>query len=334
MLQAINTSDHGSWPSAILSPIDEPEKWERDIGSKREVDARPPSIGDVALLYRESVVASSDAFAWQDIRAIHLQHSLNEMAVPASDSHCLMLNLGAPLLLHARHGKGNCDGIVRAGEVAIIPALIPWSCQSTTAHTSNTLFLFLRPLFVRNTAEQFDTSYKELVLTPQIGFQSKHIRHIAMSLLSELIEANAAGRFYADSLAIGLAMQLIRRYSSLRNIHMGLGGMAPHRLRKAIGLIDEHLAAEEEGRIALRSIAKEVRMSYFHFSRSFKQSMGMSPTGYIAERRIEHAKRLMQDTDIPIAEIALRSGFSSQSHFTTSFRRFAGVSPRSFRSGI
>lgn len=92
--------------------------------------------------------------------------------------------------------------------------------------------------------------------------------------------------------------------------------MAPCRLRKIIGLIDEHLAAEEEGRIALRSLAEEVKMSYFHFSRTFKQSMGMTLTGYIAQRRIERAKRLMQEIEIPIAEIALRSGFFSQSSLT------------------
>src|SRR6267142_1629324 len=99
---------------------------------------------------------------------------------------------------------------------------------------------------------------RELSLTPQIGFQYRHIRHIAMSLLGELNEANVVGRLYADSLAAGLAMQFVRRYSSLRDVQIGHGGMAPHKLRKAIDLIDRHLAEEQEGRVALRFVASEV----------------------------------------------------------------------------
>jgi len=334
MLQTVNTGGQTSWPTPIVNPGSIPEKWRQNIRGRRETDLRLPSVKDVALLYPEAVVVSSDAFAWQDIRVVHLRHSLNEMVVPASDNHCLVLNLSAPLYLHASLRKRNFEGKVRAGEVAIIPAGATWSCQSHSLHACNTLLLFLRPLYVRSAVEEFDSSYKELVLTPQIGFRSKHIRHIAMSLLGELNEANVEGRLYADSLATGLAMQLIRRYSSLRDVQIGHGGMAPHRLRKAIGLIDQHLAREEEGRVALRAVAKQVQMSYFHFSRAFKQSMGMTPTNYIAERRIERAKKLMQETESPIAEIALRSGFSSQSHFTTSFRRLVGVTPRSFRKGM
>ena len=179
--------------------------------------------------------------------------------------------------------------------------------------------------------QSIDLTCGEVVLTPKIGFQSKHIRHIAMSLLGELNEANVVGRLYADSLAIGLAMQLIRHYSSIRDVRVGNGGMPPHRLRKVIGLIDDLLIREEEGRVLLRSVAKDVGMSYFHFSRAFKRSMGMTPTNYIAERRIERAKQLMKETELPISEIALLSGFSSQSHFTTFFRRLAGVTPRCFR---
>jgi AraC family transcriptional regulator len=155
-----------------------------------------------------------------------------------------------------------------------------------------------------------------------------------MSLLHELNEASVVGKLYADSLAIALAMQVVRRYSSLKDVRIGSGGMSPHKLRKALGLIDHHLSEEEEGRVPLRVVAKEVGISYFHFSRAFKQSIGMSPTKYIAERRIERAKKLMQETDLPISEIAIRSGFSSQSHFTTSFRRFAKVTPKSFRKGM
>jgi AraC family transcriptional regulator len=196
------------------------------------------------------------------------------------------------------------------------------------------LLLYLRPLFVRSAAAEFDVSYNEIDLTPQIGFRNKHIRHIAMSLLHELNEASVVGRLYADSLAIALAIQLVRRYSSLRDIHLGHGGMAPHKLQKAIGLIDGHLADEAEGRVALQAVARQVGMSYFHFSRAFKQSMGMSPTNYIAEKRIDHAKKLLAETELPISEIALRSGFSNQSHFTASFRKFAGATPKAFRAAI
>jgi AraC family transcriptional regulator len=334
MLQTVNVTGYASWPGALVSPVENrPERWKKDVRRRKE-EPRPPAGTDVALLYPEAVVVSSDAFAWQDVRALQLRGSLHELVIPPSDHHCLVLNLSAPLQLNARLGKRSFEGKVKTGDVAIIPAGSSWSCQAPGSHLCNLLLLYLRPLFVRSAAAEVDVSQQELPLTPQIGFQSQHIRHIALSLLGELNEANILGRLYADSLAIGLAMQLIRRYSSLKDVQIGHGGMAPHRLRKALGLIDQHLETEEEGRVGLRFVAKQVGMSYFHFSRAFKQSLGMTPTNYIAERRIERAKKLMQETALPISEIALRSGFASQSHFTTSFRRLAGVTPRSFRKGI
>lgn len=338
MLQTVPSSGYAAWPraiaDAIVSPVlNKPEPW-KGAPRSRAAEQRSRQFGDVTLLYPEAVAVSSDPYAWQDVRVIHFRHRLNELVIPSSDNHCLVLNLSSPLELSARLGKSDFAGNVRTGEVAIIPAGTTWSCQSEGSHLYNLLLIYLRPLYVRSAAAEFDVSYQELSLSPQIGFPSQHIRHIALSLLSELQEANVVGRLYADSLAIGLAMQLIRHYSSLKDVQIGHGGMAPHRLRKAIGMIDQHLDGEEEGRVGLRFVAREVGMSYFHFSRAFKQSLGMTPTDYIAARRIERAKRLMQETELPISEIALRSGFSSQSHFTTSFRRLAGVTPRSFRRGM
>ena len=131
MLQSVNTTGQVSWPTSIVdSSVNRPETWRRSVRSKLESGLQKPSVGDVALLYPEAVVASSDAFGWQDIRVIHLRHSLSDVVVPPSDSHCLVLNLGTPLHLNAHFGKRNFEGKVRAGEVAIIPAGSSWACRS------------------------------------------------------------------------------------------------------------------------------------------------------------------------------------------------------------
>jgi AraC family transcriptional regulator len=334
MLHTVNTTTSTGWPAGISAKV---------FGTRQTVHNHPPSrdrvigrsnvTGDIAQLYPEAVTVSSDSFAWQNIRLVHLQHRLETMTVPGADNHCLVLNLSAPIEIAATFGKRQFGGTLAAGEIAIIPAGCSWICESNGSHLQSMVLLYLRPLFVRGALENLALS-GELLIEPDIGFPCKQIRHLALSLLDEIQESHVSGRLYADSLALGLAMQLIRRYTFLKGVQIEQGGMAPHRLRKAMALIDKHLEKEEEGRVALRVVAKEVGMSYFHFSRAFKQTLGMSPTNYIAERRIEHAKRLMQETALPISEIALRSGFSSQSHFTTSFRRFSGVTPRSFRRGI
>lgn len=325
MLQTATAANYQPIAARCVKPIS-------DSVSHNQFDRR--SVNDIAALYPESVLRSSDTIGWQNVRAVHFRHSANEVMIPASDDHCMVLNLGAACFAYVHPGKRRFEGEIRSGEVAIIPAGSTWTCRSDGAELPAMLLLYLRPLFVRSAVREVNFANNEFGLTPQIGFRDKHICHVAMSLLHELNEANVVGRLYADSLATGLAIQLVRRYSSLKDVHIGHGGMAPHKLRRAIAMIDHHLSDEEEGRVALRVVANDVHMSYFHFSRAFKQSMGMTATNYIAERRIERAKKMLEETELPISEIALRSGFSSQSHFTTAFRRLAGATPKAFRAAL
>jgi len=325
MLQTASTLNYQPFAPRAVKPLP-------SNGHDSRVEFAKRQTNDLSLLYPESVLKSSDVIGWQNVRAIHFRHTSREVMIPASDDHCIVKNLGASFFTNVYPGKRRFEGKMLSGEIAIIPAGSSWVCRAEASDTPVMLLLYLRPLFVRSAAE-LDFSY-ETDLTPQIGFRDKHICHVAMSLLHELNEANVVGRLYADSLATGLAIQLVRHYSALKDVHVGHGGMAPHKLRKAIALIDHHLSDEEEGRVALRTVARAVRMSYFHFSRAFKQSMGMTATNYIAERRIERAKKMLEETEMPISEIALRSGFSSQSHFTTAFRRLAGATPKAFRAAL
>jgi len=83
--------------------------------------------------------------------------------------------------------------------------------------------------------------------------------------------------------------------------------------------------------MALSELARVVSMSPGHFSHLFRQTVGVPPHRFVLERRIERAKALLRDTELPITEIAQRVGCASHSHLTVMFHRDTGVTPRDFR---
>jgi AraC-like DNA-binding protein len=106
-----------------------------------------------------------------------------------------------------------------------------------------------------------------------------------------------------------------------------VGGLTPCALRRVREYIEEHLVEN----IELETLAEIAGLSKWHFARAFKQSVGTPPHCYLIQRRLERAKGLLAETDLSLAHIALKSGFSDQSHFSRRFRVFIGVTPRLFR---
>lgn len=105
------------------------------------------------------------------------------------------------------------------------------------------------------------------------------------------------------------------------------GGLAPRALRR----VCEHIEAQLANGIRDRELASIAGLSESHFSRAFKESVGMSPHRYVSWRRIEVAAKMIADTQRPLSEISLAVGFSDQSHFTRMFRRLTGETPGVFR---
>lgn len=125
--------------------------------------------------------------------------------------------------------------------------------------------------------------------------------------------------------ALGLRVVAISARADFARVSKG--GLAPGALRRVREHVESHLA-EKIGLIELAAIAK---LSDCHFSRVFKQSVGVSPHRYIMTRRIATAARLMQDSDRPLIEISHAVGFSDQSHFTRVFVDVMGETPRAFK---
>jgi len=83
--------------------------------------------------------------------------------------------------------------------------------------------------------------------------------------------------------------------------------------------------------LSLDTISGVAGFSKFHFSRLFKQFTDMSFYDYLNQRRVRAAEALLLDPDIPITEIAMRSGFSSISTFNRVFKSFKECTPSEFK---
>ncbi|MBY5987288.1 MULTISPECIES: helix-turn-helix domain-containing protein [Roseovarius] len=84
-------------------------------------------------------------------------------------------------------------------------------------------------------------------------------------------------------------------------------------------------------RLSIAQMAESVNLSESWFSLVFKNTTGMSPHQWQLNKRLEQARVLLTDTDLSVADIADRLGFSDQAHLTRAFRQLVGRTPGSWR---
>jgi len=159
-------------------------------------------------------------------------------------------------------------------------------------------------------------------------FHDSLLGQIAATLAQE-VEGGFADRILVESLGTALCIRLARRFVG----HLPLPtskGLSRERLQRVRDYVEAHLDDD----LSLTVLADISCLSPYHFSRSFKQAIGMGPQRYVMERRIERAKTLMRRTHQPLASIALEAGFTDQSHLTSVFRRATGMTPGRFRAAL
>ena len=84
--------------------------------------------------------------------------------------------------------------------------------------------------------------------------------------------------------------------------------------------------------LTLEEICAAVPMSKFHFSRSFRQTMGLPVMKYLQKTRIALAKAMLPDRSRTISQICAQCGFSSSSYFSRIFRDETGITPSQYRA--
>ena len=105
----------------------------------------------------------------------------------------------------------------------------------------------------------------------------------------------------------------------------------PELLRRLLRAKDRMDATPHEEWPVAR-LAQVSAVSKAHFAREFRKAFGTPPHRYLLTRRIERAIALLRDTDLPVTEVAYRTGWNSLGTFGRIFRDITGESPGELRA--
>ncbi|MBD0369671.1 MAG: helix-turn-helix transcriptional regulator [Pyrinomonadaceae bacterium] len=263
--------------------------------------------------------------AWDGIRLEHFRFRAGEMPEHIHKEHLVLVPLSE-----------NCNGEIRTasgfrvraqakGAACVIP-----SGQALSARLEGEaehLAIYLEPSLVFRAASESGAS-SAVEVVERCSLSDPIINHVGMALLAEMDSEGLSGRLYAESLANVLAVHLLRHYTVAESrAQKFTGGLSGHRLRAVMDFIAENYEQD----LSLTELAHVAGMSTFHFAREFKRATGTTPHQYLIKFRVERAKALLVESEIPLVEVGFRSGFSHQSHFSRLFRRLTGTTPLSYR---
>jgi AraC-like DNA-binding protein len=146
---------------------------------------------------------------------------------------------------------------------------------------------------------------------------SNPVLFTAVSAAHAVLGCDVTGRLEQER-ALSALVQAFAVESSSSPNRTGLQPVRPDRIATAKAYIDENYASG----FGLNDLAELSGLSVFHFTRSFKKAMGLSPLAYRNQRRVTEARVRLLDGQ-PIAQVALDMGYADQSHLT---RQFSGSS--------
>ena len=151
-----------------------------------------------------------------------------------------------------------------------------------------------------------------------------------LMVLAELADAAAARRseIAADEAGLLMAARFVQ-------VAGGIAVRKPaiHPARDRRRAVEAALWLEQHAHQAvdLDSVSQQAGLSPFHFLRLFARVLGVTPHQYLVRCRLRHAARLLADPARSVTDVAFDVGFADLSNFVRTFRRAAGVSPRTFR---
>ena len=279
--------------------------------------------GQVTRRDSHSAIVTSQALDWPGMLVEAGRNDVAAVDDLVGDQHYLSLNLdSAPLQLEVKQPHGFQQFTVPPQSLWVSPSADPITLRLNS--TLNYLRVSIDPLHLGRLISASLDDVGPVRLRRTYAVQSPQMAHLMLVLRAEADDRNPGGLATIEAVTTALGNLLVRAAGIEQprpaRVHGGLSSLAKRRVL-------ERIDAGLDARLTIESLAHEVGLSAAHFARAFKQTLGRAPHQYLLERRLERARQLIETTDASLSDIAQRTGFADQAHFTRLFKRAFGATP-------
>ena len=146
--------------------------------------------------------------------------------------------------------------------------------------------------------------------------------------LKESLQCDLGSQVMFESYARIFLVKLILKYGLQKDEYDFSKSFTAKQYKQVL----DYIAVNYGKNIFLEDMAAEASLSPSHFARLFKQTIGQSPYQFLISYRVEQAKRMLDKPNALTIDIAIRCGFSDQAHFSRTFKKIEGITPKQYRS--
>ncbi len=273
------------------------------------------------------ILARSDGLGWKGVGLRTYGYRGQDVMVPAMRDFMLVsYRVGVTPMQRRFEGRWS-RAVCGPGTVSLLTrsqvSHWHWTEDVTVTH------LYLTEAFVAGiAAEVTGRGVAEVMFGDILRTDDPIVTAAIDTIAAEARSPEFGAGLYVESIGRQLVIHLLRKYASVRlRETQGRGKLAAVHGERARAFIEENLGRT----LDLSEIAAELNMSAGTFARQFRRTTGMAPYAYVTERRLEHARRLLEETDLPAKQVAAACGFCDQAHLTRMFASRYGVTPAAFR---
>jgi AraC family transcriptional regulator len=283
--------------------------------AKREF--RGSDTHGVLQRFGADIRATSEGHGWSSIYASIQRENPFEGRFEAIPDDLIVLHRSGPVETTFASGGHVTSRCIPKGSIFFLPA--GHACEVGLRGALDTLHIYLRAnlVSVHN-------------VTPLLVERDVVIQHLAQAVEQAVCEKVSNSDLFIDPIARALADRVSAISRSSEPWKVQTAGLPDYELRRLQDFIEANL----EGEITLAAMASACGIGTKSFVRAFAATTGKSPYQYVIAARVERAKRLIEQNQQGLAEIALRCGFSHQEHLTRAFRRLTGQTPGRYRRGV